>query len=307
MNESDDAKIYDHQLVLADAPYLPLAILLKQLAYFIFPEVDHRGNEIPFSNNMHDVNGENRKVYSSHLTSTLVEAINREEVVVKDNVERIIKPPATVADLKKAIIYQSQINIFTRLLRIKTIFKPIEEMVLSVNSDGKDFIQFKRFNKYISQNTQSALSNSCLTSADTGKLERIDKNGSPNESDTEDDSERIIDKSRLANFTELATAFKIKINEVENLKWFKERCSNINRYKDFRDAMKVAGQRQPGAAALFDVLSVVEILLGHKKRKERNHGEFYRPPDYERYLRNQISHHFPHLLPEFDTYSRAYD
>ena len=83
MNESDDAKIYDHQLVLADAPYLPLTFLLKQLAYFIFPEVDQRGNEIPFGNNMHDVNGETRNVYSSHLRSTLVEAINREEIIEK--------------------------------------------------------------------------------------------------------------------------------------------------------------------------------------------------------------------------------
>ena len=307
MNESDDAQIYDHQLVLVDAPYLPLAFLLKQLAYFIFPEVDHRGNEIPVSNNLHDVNGENRKVYLSHLRSTLVEAINREEIVVKNHVEIIIKPPATVADLKDAIIYKSQIYKFTRPLRIKTIFKPIEEMVISVNNDGKDFIQFKRFSRYISQSTESPSSNPSPTSAGKGKPELINKNGNPNESDTDDDSDRKIDKSRLANYIELATAFKIKTNEVENLKWFKERCSNINRYKDFREAMKVAGQRQPGAAALFDVLAIVEILLGHKKRKERKHGEFYRPPDYEHYLRNQISHYFPHLLSEFDTYSGAHD
>lgn len=95
---------------------------------------------------MHDANGENRKVYLSHLRSTLVEAINREEIVVKNHVEIIIKPPATVAELKDAIIYKSQIHIFTRLLRIKQFFKPIDEMVFC-KLRRKDFIQFKHFNK----------------------------------------------------------------------------------------------------------------------------------------------------------------
>ncbi|TXH13676.1 MAG: hypothetical protein E6R02_02310 [Gammaproteobacteria bacterium] len=300
MNESDDAKIYDHQLVLADAPYLPLTFLLTQLAYFIFPEVDHRGNEIPFSNNMHDVNGENRKVYLSHLRSTLVEAINREEIVVKNHVEIIIKPPATVAELKDAIIYKSQIHIFTRLLRIKTIFKPIDEMVFSVNCDGKDFIQFKHFNKYLSQDTESASSNSSPMSADAGDAVHINKNRSHDEARTEEDSNN--DKSRLATYIELANAFKIKNDDEKNRQWFRERCSNPNRYKEFLAARTVAGRRQPGAAALFDVLSIVAILLGCKKQKERKHSDFYRPLDYRRYLRNQIEHHFPNLLRDFDTY-----
>ena len=302
MNESDDAKIYDHQLVLADAPYLPLAFLFKQLAYFIFPEIDHRGNETPFSSNMDDVNSENREVYSSHLRSTLVEAINREEIVVKSHVEIIIKPPATLADLKDAIIYKSQIYIFTRLLRIKTIFKPINEMVVSANSDGKDFIQFKRFNRYISQDTESASSNSCLISADTGEPVRLNKNGSHNKSGAEEGSENKIDKSRLATYIELANAFKIKNDDEKNRQWFKERCSNPNQYKEFLVARTVVGQRQPGAAALFDVLAIVSILLRCKKQKERKHSDFYRPIDYRRYLRNQIEHHFKNLLQDFDTY-----
>lgn len=86
------------------------------------------------------------------------------------------------------------------------------------------------------------------------------------EARTEEDSNN--DKSRLATYIELTNAFKIKNDDEKNRQWFRERCSNPNRYKEFLAARTMLGRRQPGAAALADVLSMVAILLGCKKQKK---------------------------------------
>jgi hypothetical protein len=107
-----------------------------------------------------------------------------------------------------------------------------------------------------------------------------------------------IDRKRLANAKELADAFKIKNDVEENREWFRERCSNPARYKNFKDAHRVHGSRGAGNTHLFDVL----ILAAHFEEMQRKltDSTYFKSPRYKAYLRTQVDKHFHELLEEFD-------
>lgn len=91
-----------------------------------------------------------------------------------------------------------------------------------------------------------------------------------------------------ANYRQLANAFKVKFNEDENLKWFRQRCSDHKKYKEFSNALITPGK--PGkkdAPATFNILLIADFLC------KKGLLTLYR-------LRKAVEKEFPYLIDEFE-------
>lgn len=107
---------------------------------------------------------------------------------------------------------------------------------------------------------------------------------------------------RLADYNQLADAFKILIDPNANLAWFKNRCSDYKKYAIFKDAIHKKGSQGPGKVSLFDVIKIASHFESNSalKNKRRNGSDYFNPANYKQYLRSRIEAHFLPLLDEFD-------
>lgn len=107
-----------------------------------------------------------------------------------------------------------------------------------------------------------------------------------------------IEEWRLANYKQLAAAFKVYTDTQKNLGWFKMRCSDYNDYPAFKAAMKKRGGRGAGNVALFDVLIIAAYLS--ENRKIGSSSEYFNTPLYLAYLKSRVKACFPKLLDDFN-------
>ncbi len=109
---------------------------------------------------------------------------------------------------------------------------------------------------------------------------------------TADSQGRTVNKFKFADYVQLAEAFQVDSDPTKNLNWFKNRCSDLNKYPAFKQALAIKGERG-GDAAKFDVLLIAAHLMENRK--------IYKPAHYANYLRARISRCFPLVdLNEFD-------
>ena len=95
-----------------------------------------------------------------------------------------------------------------------------------------------------------------------------------------------VEAYRLLTYKQLADVFKLENREDDNLKWFKERCSNYRRYSGFGAALVVVGKRG-GNPSKFDVFLIASHL---NEREGVAIGK----------LRSSIKNNLPLALSRFD-------
>lgn len=114
----------------------------------------------------------------------------------------------------------------------------------------------------------------------------------PQEASVANEEQPPLAKSKLltisANYTQLANAFMVYIDEDSNLRWFESRCSEHRKYKAFAIALAAPGERGRKCAT-FWVVMIAEML--HQKKRM----------DLSR-LRSRVAKNFPAALDEFDYY-----
>lgn len=74
-----------------------------------------------------------------------------------------------------------------------------------------------------------------------------------------------VEECLLLNYKQLASVFRVKNAEDDNLKWFEERCSSHGRYRGFSAALAIKGKRGPGNPSRFNILLIAAYLHEHEK------------------------------------------
>ena len=124
------------------------------------------------------------------------------------------------------------------------------------------------------------------TDAKPGVIQSAQKLDINNQDVLIDSQGQRIERWRLANFNQLADAFKVLTDSHKNTEWFKRRCSDFNDYPAFKYAMRKKGARGAGNVALFDVLLIASHLS--ENRKIATDPDYFKPPHYLAYLKTRI-------------------
>lgn len=90
-----------------------------------------------------------------------------------------------------------------------------------------------------------------------GDIAPVDQSAGQQEGDVSPETEE------LANYKELAEVFLLRgMDEDRRIKWFKQRCSDLNDYPKFLDAVRERG-KPGGKASRFSVQAIAWILLSN--------------------------------------------
>lgn len=97
-------------------------------------------------------------------------------------------------------------------------------------------------------------------------------------------------RGEVADYRQLAKAFNVCPGEDENLTWFRDRCSNVNRNPAFLAALHERGM--PGKKTRPSTFYVLQIAAHLEKKKNFTITR----------LQSVMKVHFPMMLDDFNTY-----